>query len=184
VIDLGYRAADAPTLAPGSPHRYHARILGVMADATVLEDDARRERLAAATLTGLAPGPLPVATLAGWATAARDPARTERMIAQTRHLMVEGRRYRSTRRVLSPFLAMVVPLESARSLLIDWQLDEPDEPAMWRARAELELRAGNPSEVLHYADRLLAKQPGNAPALDLRRKALEEMERLAKSHSR
>jgi Flp pilus assembly protein TadD len=184
VAERAQRAADAPTLLPLCSHRYHARLLGILADAALLVDEVHRGSAAVVALTGAAAGPLPAAGLAGWAAVAPQPRRLERMTEQVRLLLPEGRRHRVLRRELLPTVLPALPVGLARSLLIDWQLDQPEEPLVWRLRAQLEARAGNPSEVLNLCGLLLGKLPRDAAAREMRRKALEDLERLVKAGPR
>ena len=85
--------------------------------------------------------------------------------------------------VIMSIIISKVSLDSGRFLLADWQTKEPDNLTPVQLLAKLELRAGNYATAIKTADRILTQQPDNQDIQQVKKTAIEEMEKTLKSIS-
>jgi tetratricopeptide (TPR) repeat protein len=82
--------------------------------------------------------------------------------------------------VMATYLAREYTL--ARELLDEWEKQAPDDPTalFWRARTEL--GAGAYGKALEAAEKVLKQKPDNARAIEIKKKAIENILREARPH--
>jgi serine/threonine protein kinase len=137
VVKDANKARAAPTLAPRRSFRYQCLFLGVVGEATLIQDyqDA-------------------------------DPERLRRFHEGLIDLVIEGRRYPAVRDKLLGILAPGLDPDAARFLVLAWQNDEraAKKPAYWTATrllAQIEAKARNYTAALYAANEVLNQFPND-----------------------
>jgi hypothetical protein len=180
--ELAYRAADAPTLLPGSPFRMEARFLAVALDTALIAEQRERLLWHTTLLVGLPAAASPLSVLPAALLAVTGPddlaMRQARQRSHLPRLAEAARAFPRLRAERLPALVGLLDPEPGLALLRLWEADDPDNRRLPYLLADAEEKAGNPAAALNLVGRLL-RDPRTKPAQRRELEAVRERALLA-----